>query len=134
MRKTGLGLLALAMLAAPALAEDAEKGRETYWRYCSSCHGEDGDGTGPMRAVLTVQPKDLTVLSAENDGVFPLTRVIRRIDGRDPLVSHGSEMPVYGNFFDEGGEATLTAEDGTEIDTSGAVADLIAYLKVLQEG
>lgn len=134
MRKAGLGLLAAAMLAAPALAEDVEAGRETYWRYCSSCHGENGDGTGPMRAVLTVQPKDLTQLAAENDGVFPLDRVIQRIDGRDPLVSHGSEMPVYGNFFDEGGEATLTAEDGTEIDTSGAVADLVAYLKVLQEG
>uniref|UniRef100_UPI003B51B2C3 c-type cytochrome n=1 Tax=Roseovarius indicus TaxID=540747 RepID=UPI003B51B2C3 len=134
MRKTAFGLLAMALLAAPALAEDAGKGRETYWRYCASCHGENGDGTGPMRAVLTVQPKDLTQLAAENDGVFPLDRVIQRIDGRDPLVSHGSQMPVYGNFFDEGGEATLTAEDGTEIETSGAVADLIAYLKVLQDG
>lgn len=134
MRKAGLGLLATALLATPALADDAEKGRETYWRYCSSCHGESGEGTGPMRAVLTVQPKDLTALAAENDGVFPLNRVIRRIDGRDPLVSHGSEMPVYGNFFNDGGAATLTAEDGTEIETSGAVADLIAYLRVLQDG
>ena len=128
--------MALALLCAsfavPAMGEDIDKGRETYWRYCSSCHGADGDGMGPMRAVLTVSPKDLTVLSEENGGTFPLERVISRIDGREPLVSHGSEMPVYGDFFSSGGRTHLESDDGEVVSTSQAVADLVAYLKALQ--
>lgn len=65
-------------------------------------------------------------------GVFPLDRVIRRIDGRDPLVSHGSEMPVYGDFFNQGGRVSLETEDGETIETSGVVADLVAYLRGIQ--
>ncbi|MCZ7675374.1 MAG: cytochrome c [Roseovarius sp.] len=132
---TGKGaaiVFAVAMMAEPAAAADIEAGRETYWRYCSSCHGEMAEGNGPMRAVLMVKPADLTVLTANGGGVFPLDRVIRRIDGRDPLVSHGSEMPVYGDFFHEGGRETVEAEDGTRVATSGAVADLLAYLRTIQ--
>ena len=124
--------LLCSFLAAPAVGDDIEKGRETYWRYCSSCHGADGDGMGPMRAVLMVAPKDLTALSEENGGSFPLARVIERIDGRDPLVSHGSEMPVYGDFFEAGRRTHLEADDGEVISTSRSVADLVAYLKALQ--
>jgi len=123
-------------LAGAAVAQDragdVAAGRETYWRYCSSCHGEDVDGMGPMRPVLVVPPKDLTVLAEENGGVFPLERVIHRIDGRDPLVSHGSEMPVYGDFFSQGGRARLETAEGERIGTSGAVADLVAYLQAIQ--
>jgi len=125
-------VVAAALLAGPALAADIEAGREIYWRYCSSCHGEQAEGMGPMRPVLTVPPKDLTVLAEGNGGVFPLERVIARIDGREPLVSHGSEMPVYGDFFREGGRVTLTTESGTRVETSGAVADLVAYLRAIQ--
>jgi len=125
-------LLGAAMVAGPATAADIEAGRETYWRYCSACHGEMAEGNGPMQAVLTVKPVDLTALKAQGGGVFPLERVIARIDGRDPLVSHGSEMPVYGDFFHEGGRETVEAEDGTRVTTSGAVADLVAYLRAIQ--
>lgn len=125
------GVLA-ACQAGAALAEDIQAGRETYWRYCSSCHGEDADGMGPMRPVLVVPPADLTRLAEENGGVFPLDRVIRRIDGRDPLVSHGSEMPVYGDFFSQGGRVSLETESGETIETSGVVADLVAYLRGIQ--
>lgn len=133
MRMTAVAACILAGLAAgKTAADDIADGRETYWRYCSSCHGEDADGMGPMRPVLMVPPKDLTVLTEENGGVFPLERVIHRIDGRDPLVSHGSEMPVYGDFFNEGGRVTLEDESGARVTTSGAVADLVAYLRAIQ--
>ena len=125
-------LLGAAMIAGPAIAADVEAGRETYWRYCSACHGEMADGEGPMNPVLMIKPSDLTVLKAGNGGIFPLDRVIARIDGRDPLVSHGSEMPVYGDFFHEGGRETVEAEDGTRVSTSGTVADLVAYLRTIQ--
>ncbi|SLN53150.1 Cytochrome c [Roseovarius litorisediminis] len=117
-------------LAGPAVADETA-GRETYERYCASCHGLEATGQGPMRPVLTVQPADLTQLTAGNGGKFPLVRVIKRIDGRDPLVSHGSPMPVYGDFF-EGSDVALKTEAGQPIMTSQPVVDLVEFLKSLQ--
>lgn len=123
---------ALALSAGMAMAEgDAQTGEAIYDRYCAACHGETGTGDGRMRAVLTVQPSDLTALSAGNDGSFPMERVVKRIDGRDPLVAHGSEMPIYGDFFDGDG-ASLRTDSGQPVITSTPVADLVAYLQGLQ--
>lgn len=124
--------LTLACFALPVLAQDDAPGQETYMRHCAACHGVDATGNGPMRPVLTLQPTDLTRLSATNDGTFPLARVIKRIDGRDPLVSHGSPMPVYGDFF-EGSVVTVTAPSGEPVITSQPVADLVAYLAARQQ-
>ncbi len=118
-------------VTAPGWAQDAARGEETYLRYCATCHGLDATGHGPMRSVLTVQPVDLTRLSAGNDGVFPLFRVVQRIDGRDPLVSHGSPMPVYGDYF-EGEDVALKTDEGQPILTSAPVADLIAFIRSKQ--
>ena len=124
--------LAVALSASTASADgDAATGEALYDRYCAACHGAEATGQGPMRAVLTVQPSDLTALSAGNDGVFPMERVVKRIDGRDPLVAHGSQMPVYGDFFDGDG-ASLRTESGQPVITSTPVADLVAYLQNMQ--
>lgn len=124
-------MLMILNLATPTHAQDAERGEETYLRYCATCHGLDATGHGPMRSVLTVQPVDLTQLSAGNGGVFPLFRVVKRIDGRDPLVSHGSPMPVYGDYF-EGEDVALKTDEGQPILTSAPVADLIAFIRSKQ--
>lgn len=84
-----------------------------------------------MASVLLVKPADLTRLQESNDGVFPTERVIRRIDGRDPLVSHGSPMPVYGYFF-EGEDASIKTPSGQPVLTSRAIVDLLGYLQSLQ--
>ncbi len=121
----------LALLAAPgAWAQDAETGEELYLHHCATCHGLDATGHGPMAGVLIIQPTDLTALNGA-EGVFPTERVIKRIDGRDPLVSHGSPMPVYGPYF-EGQDTALKAPTGQPILTSKPIADLVAYLKTLQ--
>lgn len=112
-------------------AQDIHAGTQTYERYCAACHGLDGTGQGPMRAVLTLMPSDLTALKATNNGQFPIERVVRRIDGRDPLVSHGSPMPVYGSFFEDR-DVGLKTEQGQTILTSQPVVDLVAYLESLQ--
>ena len=125
------GLLGAAAMAVPAAAQDAEVGRVLYEKHCATCHGLDATGAGPMAGVLTIQPVDLTVLAAQNGGDFPLLRVVRRIDGRDPLVSHGSPMPVYGDFF-EGDDTAMKTPSGQPLMTSGAIADLVAYLQGLQ--
>ena len=114
-----------------ALAQDASAGAEIYARHCASCHGIAGSGDGPMSPVLLIQPSDLTTLTERYNGTFPKERVVMRIDGRDPLVSHGSPMPVYGDFF-EGEDIILKTETGQPVLTSVPVADLLAYLEGLQ--
>ncbi|MBC7156310.1 MAG: cytochrome c [Rhodobacteraceae bacterium] len=110
---------------------DAAAGHETYLRWCATCHGENATGNGPMAPVLTLQPADLTALAATNGGTLPVGRIVRRIDGRDPLVSHGSPMPLYGDFF-EGEDVTLQAETGQPIRTSRPIAELLSWLRSVQ--
>lgn len=129
--KTTAALVALT-IAGPLAAQDAALGAELYTRHCATCHGLEAKGNGPMAPVLVLQPPDLTALTEKYDGVFPIERIVMRIDGRDPLVSHGSPMPVYGDFFD-GDELILKAETGQPVLTSRPIADLMAYLEGLQE-
>lgn len=124
-------IAALACAAFPVAAQDAESGAEIYREHCATCHGIEASGQGPMAGVLLVQPVDLTKLTAGNDGVFPTERVVKRIDGRDPLVSHGSPMPVYGFFF-EGDDTSVKAPNGQPILTSKPIVDLLAYLQSIQ--
>ena len=127
--------IGFAMLhAVPAVSQSAERGTEYYMQHCATCHGLDARGNGPMAGVLLVQPSDLTTLNARNDGVFPTIRVVMRIDGRDPLVSHGSSMPVYGQFFEQGADVAIKAPSGQPILTSEPIVDLVAYLQSLQSG
>ncbi len=127
-------LTTLALICAPlaALAQDAEVGEALYQTHCAACHGIEATGNGPMAPILTLQPPNLRTLTARYDGVFPVVRVVTRIDGRDPLVAHGSPMPVYGDFF-EGDDTALKAETGQPIMTSRAIVDLVAYLEGVQE-
>ncbi|MCF2905490.1 cytochrome c [Octadecabacter sp. CECT 8868] len=128
--KTTLAAM-LAVLAAPLAAQDALEGQLIYQTYCATCHGVDAQGGGPMSATLILQPPDLTLLADRNDGVFPTTRVAMRIDGRDPLVSHGSPMPVYGDYF-EGNDTPIKLETGQPMMTSRTLADVVAFLEGIQ--
>lgn len=134
--------LTLALLAGtltvPAFARaengqpgDRAAGAETYRKHCATCHGIEYTGHGPMAGVLIIKPVDLTAMQRKNEGIFPTERVVRRIDGRDPLVSHGSPMPVYGDFF-EGEDIAIKAPSGQPILTSVPIADLVAFLKSIQ--
>lgn len=127
-----LGLIGMLCLAGPVVAQDDVKGEAIYRFYCATCHGVTAEGNGPMSPALVVQPTDLTGLAAGNGDVFPISRVVMRIDGRDPLVSHGSAMPVYGDFF-AGRDVATKAETGQPIMTSQPIVDLIAFLQGLQQ-
>lgn len=119
-------------VATPSLAQDADEGEILYQDHCSDCHGSAADGKGPLANAMIMKPDDLTRLAAENDGVFPMLRVVKRIDGREPLVSHGSPMPVYGQYF-EGQGAALKTVTGQPILTSRPIADLVAFLQGVQQ-
>ncbi|WP_372611343.1 c-type cytochrome [Aquicoccus sp.] len=126
---------ALALIATMAgtmvAGQDADAGARLYERHCATCHGLDGEGHGPMAGILVIEPTDLTSLAAQDEGTFPVLRVIQRIDGRDPLVAHGSPMPVYGDFF-EGDDTALKTASGQTVMTSRAIADLVAFLETMQ--
>ena len=112
---------------------DPAIGRDLYVDYCAACHGEDARGNGPMADVLSIPPADLTTLAARNGGAFPTSRVAAQIDGRDPLLAHGGEMPIFGDFF-QGLDTAIKAETGQPMMTSRPIVDLIEWLKGLQAG
>lgn len=122
---------AMLLFQTPALAQDAKVGAALYDLHCSVCHGLEGRGKGPLAPALLLQPPSLHDL-AQRKGAFPMERVVTRIDGRDPLVSHGSPMPIYGPFF-EGDDTPLKTETGQPIMASRPIADLVAYLLQIQE-
>ena len=128
-----LALFTASAAAAQDLAQgDAAEGRELFATYCAACHGVEARGDGPMVPVLTMLPPDLTGLSQRNGGVFPVTKAVFQIDGRDPLLAHGADMPLFGEFF-QGFDRAIRAETGQPILTSQPIVDLVAWLQEIQE-
>jgi hypothetical protein len=81
-------------------AQESDAGKTEYLSSCSSCHGVDGKGGGPVAAELKTRPADLTMIAKRNGGVFPVSAVYQTIDGRKPIGSHGTrEMPIWGPRF-----------------------------------
>lgn len=130
-----VGFLAAALGAGSvpgsAAAGDAERGRAAFLDHCATCHGTDARGGGPLASVLVVQPPDLTVLAATEGGVFPLGRVLRRVDGEDEVLAHGGPMPVFGLLL-EGPSVAILAPDGSEIVTSEELADIVTWVQEAQ--
>ncbi len=131
MRRFLIGCVA-AMAATGAFAQDAQIGQTLFMTHCADCHGAEADGQGPLAGALLLKPADLTALSARGDGSFPLVRVLKRIDGTDPLVSHGSPMPVYGPYFEGVANTPMKLPSGQPVLASEPIADLIAYLLSIQ--
>lgn len=132
MKKLITALILVLPQAGFAQDADAEAGAMLYADHCAVCHGADADGKGPLAPALLLQPPNLRTLTTRHGGVFPMERVVTRIDGRDPLVAHGSPMPVYGEFF-EGDDTAMKTASGQPMMMSGPVANLVAYLQGLQE-
>jgi len=123
--------LVLALCASAASAEDqrVQQGQEAYQRLCASCHGMDGRGAGPAAEALDPAPADLTRIAARRDGDFPVAAILRLIDGRDPVVAHGSrEMPIWGERLQEGVEPGLAGE----AEARGKALLLVEYLRSIQ--
>ena len=98
-----LSLLLLAACGREAAVDLS--GRDTYLRYCASCHGSEGRGDGPLAASLTRLPADLTQLAKGNDGHYDERAVMSVIDGRSHVVEHGTrDMPVWGAIFEDEGQ------------------------------
>ena len=126
-----LAVLLLFLFFAPRGAAAAD-GQAAFIDHCAGCHGVDADGDGPMAAILSVPPADLTGLAMGNDGVFPLGRVLERVGGQEPVIAHGGPMPVFGALLD-GPSVAVATPDGSEIVTSEALAGIVAWLEEVQK-
>lgn len=113
------------------MGQDATTGDALFAQHCATCHGADARGNGPMGPVLMLQPSDLTQLTNKAGGIYPISLLIAKLDGRDPLLSHGSPMPIFGPFF-EGKGVVMRGEDGVLIMTSQPIIDLVEYLQSMQ--
>lgn len=110
-----IGMAALATFALTAVGQVEVKeapmtwkqaaltdGEELYLELCAVCHGTSGKGDGPAAPALAKPVMDLTLLAANNDGVFPARQVEDSITGEERVVAHGTmDMPVWGQRFEE---------------------------------
>lgn len=95
-------LLAFIMTAAAATthAADEPDGAALYRNHCAACHGVDGEGGGPVAAVMNVTVPNLRTLAQRNRGAFPADTVTAYVDGREIKAAHGDrQMPVWGDVF-----------------------------------
>jgi mono/diheme cytochrome c family protein len=126
-RVTRGALLSIALaLAAPALAAD-DTGARLYFNHCAACHGDDGEGTGPVAASMRVTVPNLRTLAERNGGTFPTETVTAYVDGRDMLAPHGDrQMPIWGDVF-------RGAEQGTAQRTvRRRIAAVVEFISTLQ--
>ena len=110
-----------------------ESGKNTYFRFCSVCHGKDGGGNGSYAINLTTQPPDLRILSEQNNAQFPWKRVFESIDGRSNQLAHGTtEMPIWSQLFDlrSWGQKNTQFAD---VIVRGRIFELLLYLESIQD-
>ena len=127
----GLGLVAMAVMLAAVPGGGQERGgvdgSSVFKTYCSSCHGPQARGDGPLAEHLRVRPADLTLIAKRNGGEFPSAKVHKMIDGRAAVKGHGgSDMPVWGDAF-------KSSHDGySEEKVKEKIAALVEHLEALQ--
>lgn len=131
-RPIAAALSLVCWLAASAGAQVFEPyaGEETYYRFCASCHGESGQGDGPVASAIPITVPNLTLLRQRWGDEFPAAILRKIIDGREPVIYHGTRyMPIWGYEFwiEEGAneEATVRVE--------AIINNLLEYLKSIQQ-
>lgn len=136
MRAWILALIAVALILVkpPVASAEAEViGADEYQRSCMNCHGVGGRGDGPMAQSLTVKPADLTQITKNNDGLFPIIWLYQVIDGTTLLPTHGERaMPVWGERYleEDGGKyGGLEGEQAVRL----RILELIFYIQSIQQ-
>jgi len=111
------------------LADQSDGGEQLYLRYCSSCHGADGKGNGPVASHLKVKVPDLTLLTKRHKSTYPLDEVMATIDGRRAVRAHGDRnMPVWGEKFRSETEGKKYSELTTLV-KERAIAEYVSTLQ-----
>jgi mono/diheme cytochrome c family protein len=98
-----------------------------YFNHCAACHGDDGEGTGPVAASMRVTVPNLRALAQRNGGVFPEEMITAYVDGRTAAAAHGDrQMPIWGDVF-------RGVEQGTSQRTvRRRIAAVVGFIAMLQ--
>src|ERR1039457_4514717 len=100
-------------------------GEREFENSCADCHGMGASGKGVLAGNLKVAPPDLTLLTKNNGGVFPVERIFAVIDRRTQIASHGSrDMPIWGTRY-----AVNAAEHIVSVPYVGVPPNLEAYIR-----
>ena len=92
----GTASLLISVSVVHAQSGKVDFGKREYISNCANCHGMDGKGNGPYSDLLKKSPPNLTTLSKNNGGIFPMDRLYQSITG-DNIKAHGSrDMPIWG--------------------------------------
>lgn len=109
-------------------AVDGISGAYGFRTHCAGCHGATGKADGPLADGLRFRPPDLSLISRRHGGSFPTEKVVRIVDGRDPVKGHGGpDMPVWGDAF----KNADTNYDDKRVREK--VRSIVEYLKTLQQ-
>ncbi len=129
-RLTVVAVATVFSLPVYAQAFDEYSGQETYMRFCAACHGESGQGDGPVAEGLPIAVPDLTGLRKRRGNNFPEDVLRKIIDGQETVVVHGTRyMPVWGyEFWVEEG-----ADDAAQERVDIIVDNLVEYLRSIQQ-
>src|SRR6185503_17458591 len=105
-------------------------GMDMYVQLCSSCHGVDGHGDGPVSSLIRIGVPDLTRIAQRDGGEFPAEDVRRTIDGRWDRRAHGArDMPVWGwQLYD----ASSTHDEQERAIVDSMIGRLVDYLRSIQ--
>ena len=138
LRNSGIIVLAMAGVAIFGFAQKATKsgsvtastnaaaGRETFQKFCASCHGTYAKGDGPAARALNPPPSDLTTLALRHEGRYPSGYVGAILMFGRNFAPHGADdMPVWGSRF-AGLDPTHDPTGQHHVD------DVVAYLASLQ--
>lgn len=104
-------------------------GERLYKVACSSCHGANARGNGPVAPLLTVPVPDITLIASRRGGTFPEDEIYRIVDGQADLTAHGPRhMPVWGyEFFGNAPDDEAAHREATK-----KVERLVLYLRSIQ--
>lgn len=92
-------LLVMAILAAPAQAQNQTDGKNLYTSYCTACHGEKGKGDGMAAKGLPAKPADHTngaIMNQLSDNYL-----IEVISKGGSAVGKSAFMPAWGSSLNE---------------------------------
>lgn len=89
----------VSMRKSPAVQNNEVGGPKLFQNYCAVCHGRDAKGNGPAAPALKTAPADLTLLSKNNGGKFPDSRVFNILTNPEELAHGSKDMPIWGPIF-----------------------------------
>lgn len=130
MHKILIIALTLGVVTACNITPSTPTSAQFFAQNCTSCHGTDGKGDGPMAVGADPAVADLTRISARHSGTFPWVAVMNQIDGYS-RGGHGM-MPEFGELL-LGDTMLIDTGDGLMTPTPVRLVALTAYIESLQQ-